>query len=274
MLIQLNNIYKGKTKDVKLGFSWTSLFFGPLIPLFRGDILWTILYIVLFPITAGFIWLIFPFLYNKIYIKKLVGSGWQAANELSKNMLMQNGIFTNVAVKKDSEKNTTSFQNQDSSETDNKEIKNNEIMSIIKSLLDKYPDYKKTWINGNIPEYYKDKLMKKMPNLNLNNETPIFAGIYGPRKKINYAVIITNKNFHYRLAKGMMKFAKSNVIPINSIYTIEAEHSSIDIGGPIIKVNNNMIGFMQVLFQMSDDDEQILIELLNEINRKGLFIGG
>lgn len=60
-----------------MGFSWTVLFFGFFPPLFRGDWKWAIIMFLLSMITMGLSGLVFMFIYNKLYIKDLVGSGFK-----------------------------------------------------------------------------------------------------------------------------------------------------------------------------------------------------
>lgn len=91
MMICMKNTV-GVTKQVKLGFSWTMLFFGLFVPLFRGDIKWTLLSLLLSIVTCGFAWLILPFVYNKSYIKGLLENGWLPADEISKNALIAKGL--------------------------------------------------------------------------------------------------------------------------------------------------------------------------------------
>lgn len=67
----------GVTKTVKVGFSWTMLFFGVFVPLVRGDWKWGLISIVLAPITFGISWLVFPFIYNKLYINDLKNKGYK-----------------------------------------------------------------------------------------------------------------------------------------------------------------------------------------------------
>ena len=67
----------GVTKTVKVGFSWTMLFFGIFVPLVRGDWKWGLISIVLAPITFGISWLVFPFIYNKLYINDLKDKGYK-----------------------------------------------------------------------------------------------------------------------------------------------------------------------------------------------------
>ena len=82
----------GMTKPVKVGFSWTMLFFGCFVPLFRGDVKWAILSFILALITFGLSWLVMPFIYNKLYIKEMFEKGWVPADDMSKNAIKQHGI--------------------------------------------------------------------------------------------------------------------------------------------------------------------------------------
>ena len=79
---------KGMTKKAKVGFSWTTLFFGFFTPLFRNDRLWTDIMFLLAMFTFGLSWLIFPFIYNRIYIKKLLKKGFYPADDESKDILV------------------------------------------------------------------------------------------------------------------------------------------------------------------------------------------
>lgn len=66
----------GSRKQAKRGFSWTMLFFGVLVPLFRGDLLWFVISLVLAIVTSGVSWLILPFFYNSIYMNGLLNKGY------------------------------------------------------------------------------------------------------------------------------------------------------------------------------------------------------
>ncbi len=83
----------GLLMSVPVGFSWTVLFFGPLVPLFRGDVKWLFMMLGITVITGGIAAIIFPFIYNKIYIKELMTKGFKPADEYSKGLLKQKGIF-------------------------------------------------------------------------------------------------------------------------------------------------------------------------------------
>lgn len=82
----------GVTKQVKLGFSWTMLFFGFFVPLFRGDLKWTLISLVLSFVTCGFAWFVLPFIYNKAYIKELLYAGWVPADDMSINAMLEKGL--------------------------------------------------------------------------------------------------------------------------------------------------------------------------------------
>jgi RsiW-degrading membrane proteinase PrsW (M82 family) len=67
------NPYTGEIKEAPVGFSWTVLFFGFIPPLFRRDWKWAIIMFLLTMITMGLSGLLFMFIYNKLYIRDLIG---------------------------------------------------------------------------------------------------------------------------------------------------------------------------------------------------------
>lgn len=101
MRIRLQND-AGMVKEAKLGFSWTTFFFGLFPALFRGDLKWAaIMFIVTLLVgivTSGLgTWIpgiIFSFIYNKIYVKELLEKGYHPADEFSRNALISNGIIS------------------------------------------------------------------------------------------------------------------------------------------------------------------------------------
>ena len=70
-----NNL--GKYKTAPIGFSWTTLFFGAWPAIFRGDFKWAFIMIISSIFTLGLSCLVFPFLYNKLYIKDRIRSGFR-----------------------------------------------------------------------------------------------------------------------------------------------------------------------------------------------------
>ncbi len=76
--IIFKNPNTGAIKEAPVGFSWTVFFFGFFPPLFRGDWKWAIIILLISLLTMGFSNLVFMFIYNKLYIKDLIGSGFKA----------------------------------------------------------------------------------------------------------------------------------------------------------------------------------------------------
>jgi hypothetical protein len=94
MTIQLKHSKSGAIKKTPIGFSLTTLLFGGFVPLFRGDIGWAIGYLIVTACTMGIYHFIFPFTYNKIYIKKLLGSDYVPADERSSRELSKRGLIS------------------------------------------------------------------------------------------------------------------------------------------------------------------------------------
>lgn len=95
----------GLTKQAKIGFSWTTFFFGFIPALIRGDLKWACIMFVLEAVAGSFTFgigswvvaIIFSFVYNKIYIKGLIEKGYKPANEESRDILQQNQIISQTA---------------------------------------------------------------------------------------------------------------------------------------------------------------------------------
>lgn len=86
----------GLQKEVKIGFSWTTFFFGCLVPLVRGDVKWAAIMVGIsllvgsftFGIGAAVVGIVFSFKYNKIYAAGLVEKGYKAVNEDEQQKLL------------------------------------------------------------------------------------------------------------------------------------------------------------------------------------------
>jgi hypothetical protein len=91
----------GGVKQVKVGFSWTTFFFGFFPALFRGDLKWAVIMLIaaiaVGAFTAGIgAWvpgIIFSFIYNKMYIKELLEKGYRPADEYAQTTLQSSGII-------------------------------------------------------------------------------------------------------------------------------------------------------------------------------------
>ncbi|MGP4073288.1 DUF2628 domain-containing protein [Piscibacillus sp. B03] len=92
----------GLQKKVKIGFSWTTFFFGFFPALFRGDLKWAAIMFISMTAIGSFtlgvgawiLGIIFAFVYNKLYIKDLIEKGYQPANEQTRQELVNRGIIT------------------------------------------------------------------------------------------------------------------------------------------------------------------------------------
>ena len=76
--IIFKNPNTGVMKKAPVGFSWTTFFFGFFPALFRGDWKWAVIQFIIGFITMGLSSFVFMFIYNKLYIKDLIYSGFKA----------------------------------------------------------------------------------------------------------------------------------------------------------------------------------------------------
>lgn len=93
MAVQINLNKDGLQKKGFLGFSWTTLFFGFFVPLFRGDTKWFIVMLILSFLSFGLAQLILCFLYNGIYTKSLLEKGYKPADDFAKQVLINRGFI-------------------------------------------------------------------------------------------------------------------------------------------------------------------------------------
>lgn len=75
--ISLTNPFNGHMKEAPVGFSWTLFFFGPFVPLLRGNWEWALIMLIAACCSFGLSWLVFMFIYNKMYVKRLLGRGFK-----------------------------------------------------------------------------------------------------------------------------------------------------------------------------------------------------
>lgn len=95
MKVVLRHYQSGHEIVAKKGFSWTTLFFGAFVPLFRGDLKW---FFVMF-ITNGLValltyfvgvivpWIVFACIYNGRYIRDLGKKGYIEVGRYNKDRL-------------------------------------------------------------------------------------------------------------------------------------------------------------------------------------------
>ena len=75
--VQLIHVDSGMVKDGYVGYSWTYLVFGWFVPVVRGELGVGLLHLVITMVSFGLSQLIFPFLYNRQYMVRMLTSGWE-----------------------------------------------------------------------------------------------------------------------------------------------------------------------------------------------------
>jgi hypothetical protein len=85
--IVIKHTASGLTKKGYYGFSWTYLFFGWFVPLFRGELGVAALHLLFTLVTGGLWQLVFCFLYNRQYMTRMLTSGWVLADSEGRNAL-------------------------------------------------------------------------------------------------------------------------------------------------------------------------------------------
>ena len=92
MVVRLINEV-GQIKEAKIGFSWSNFFLGPVTPLVRVDFKYFIIMLVCLILTCGISWLVFPFIYNKLYIIGLLLKGYLPVSKEDKQILIYKGFI-------------------------------------------------------------------------------------------------------------------------------------------------------------------------------------
>lgn len=74
--VRIIHSVSGIAKNGYVGYSWTYLFFGWFVPVVRGELGVGVLHLVITLVSFGLSQLIFPFLYNRQYMNRMLTSGW------------------------------------------------------------------------------------------------------------------------------------------------------------------------------------------------------
>ena len=79
--VRIIHSVSGIAKNGYVGYSWTYLFFGWLVPVVRGELGVGVLHLVITLVSFGLSQLIFPFLYNRQFMNRMLTSGWVLDND-------------------------------------------------------------------------------------------------------------------------------------------------------------------------------------------------
>lgn len=74
--VHLRHRDSGLPKVARIGWCWTYVYFGWLVPMFRGEIAMGLLHLLFTMLTFGIFQFIWSFLYNRQHLTRLMTSGW------------------------------------------------------------------------------------------------------------------------------------------------------------------------------------------------------
>jgi hypothetical protein len=97
-VVIMKNQSNGLLKKGLYGFSWTYLFFGWLVPLFRGEVGIAALHLLFSFFSCGVAQIIFAFLYNRQYTQRLIEQGFRFADRPEVNADAAIAIGADVTV--------------------------------------------------------------------------------------------------------------------------------------------------------------------------------
>ncbi len=92
MIVKLVNS-EGQLRTAKVGFSWTTFFFGFLVPIFRGDAKWAVIMFVASILTLFLAQIVLSFTYNGTYVRELLSKGYRPEDEYSRAVLVAKGYI-------------------------------------------------------------------------------------------------------------------------------------------------------------------------------------
>lgn len=78
--VRIRHRESGLIRKGMYGFSWTYLFFGWFVPLFRGEIGIAALHFLFTFLSFGLFQIIMAFLYNRQYMTRMLTNGWELAD--------------------------------------------------------------------------------------------------------------------------------------------------------------------------------------------------
>ena len=291
MILQLKHKDTSILRGAPVGFSWTSLFFGPFVPLLRGDFLWFFLHVFLSLFVFGLFWLIFPFIYNNIYLRGLLGKGYVPADRSSRRVLVELRMLPPDAIGSSGDLSMNegrgSLATPSLSKVDVPSVgisavdASAELESIVAKVLNSHSAAKKAYAGALLPADLRAVVASRFPLVNLNSERLLFAGLYDTRMffyRPVYGVLITDKRICWRLCYGYIQKARVGSVQWGELTSVSVAHSYSHacygggMPGPELSINGSVVGWCQQFGLMGDDDEKLLIELFDSINKSGFFM--
>ena len=94
--VRLRNTTGGVVKVGRLGWSWTYLYFGFWVPLFRSEIGIAALHLLFTFVTFGLFQPVWSFLYNKQQMTRLLTSGWEVDDSEEVRQFVRRKLMLNA----------------------------------------------------------------------------------------------------------------------------------------------------------------------------------
>ena len=85
--VLIKHAQSGLVANGYVGYCWTYLFLGPIIPIFRGEIVIGALYLFFTGASLGLFQLFMPLLYNKQFMVRHLTNGYALSDKESVNLM-------------------------------------------------------------------------------------------------------------------------------------------------------------------------------------------
>lgn len=96
--ILIRHPQSGLVRKGYYGFSWTYLFFGWFVPLFRGELGVAALHLLFSFFTFGIWQIVMCFLYNKQYMTRMLMNGWVLSDSDGNNQFAAAKLSLSLAA--------------------------------------------------------------------------------------------------------------------------------------------------------------------------------
>ena len=162
-------------KEIKFGFSWRAFFLGFIYPLIKGDYMVAGISFVVIGMASMIFFplifvlsMVFGFIYNKMYVRRLINQGWHPFTEEDAQVLKMNGILfndTNNSFRSNGEriiKEAENLETQQLGKTETIEFKETNNNGDFRDMNNNSIDNVNTNTSYNNPEInYKNRTIQK-----------------------------------------------------------------------------------------------------------------